>query len=76
MAQGVACQHRPRPEHVVVVTREANYSAFNGYRYTPSDYSGVLCLTCGARWRTKAGWVDACRDATATEKYATLVADE
>jgi hypothetical protein len=34
-----------------------NYSAFNGYHFTPSDYSAVQCLTCGASWRTKAKYV-------------------
>lgn len=59
-----ACQHRPRSEHIVVIDRLCNYSAFNGYRYTPSDYSAVLCTTCGASWRTKAAWVAECRDAS------------
>jgi hypothetical protein len=35
-----------------------NYSAFNGYRYTPSDYSLVKCVTCNTSWRTKAAYVD------------------
>jgi hypothetical protein len=39
-----------------------NYSAFNGYRYTPSDYSLVCCEPerggCSALWRTKARYVD------------------
>jgi hypothetical protein len=48
-----------------VIVRRANYSAFNGYRYTPSDYSAVRCFVegCGARWRTKAGYVDLLPDA-------------
>lgn len=45
-----------------VVHHRCNYSAFNGYRWTPSDYSAVECLPalggCGARWRTKAAYVD------------------
>ena len=41
-----------------VAVRKANYSAFNGYRRTPSDYSEVVCQTCGARWRTNAKYVD------------------
>ena len=34
-----------------------NYSAFNGYRFTPSDYSEVVCTACETRWRTKANYV-------------------
>jgi hypothetical protein len=45
-----------------VVTYRGNYSAFSGYRFTPSDYSEVKCDErlggCGARWRTKAKYVD------------------
>lgn len=35
-----------------------NFSAFNGYHQTPSDYSGVKCEHCGRRWRTKAAYVE------------------
>jgi hypothetical protein len=55
----VAC--RNRKEHFgswVVTTRRANYSAFNGYHRTPSDYSEVRCTACSKRWRTKAAYVD------------------
>jgi len=59
MSSGVPCllrvEHR---KHWVVRARKVNYSAFNGYRHTPSDYSEVICLQCPARWRTKAGYVD------------------
>lgn len=41
-----------------VDVRNANYSAFNGGRRTPSAYSQVYCGTCGAVWRTKAAYVD------------------
>jgi hypothetical protein len=44
-----------------VTARLCNYSAFNGYRWTPSEYSEVECAShlggCGARWRTKALYV-------------------
>ncbi len=44
-----------------VWTLLANYSAFNGYRRTYSDYSEVSCEReeggCGAIWRTKARYV-------------------
>lgn len=47
----------------VVEARRRNYSAFNGYRHTPSDYSQVRCLECRAVWRTKAKYVEALPDA-------------
>lgn len=37
---------------------KANYSKFNGSRYTPSAYSLVECSACGKFWRTKAAYVD------------------
>ena len=50
------------PQHHVV-NRRCNYSAFNGYHRTPSRYSGLVCLNCGAMWRTKAKYVDRLPDA-------------
>jgi hypothetical protein len=47
----------------VVEIRKANYSAFNGGRRTPSDYSQVRCTACPAVWRTKAAYVDRLPDA-------------
>lgn len=47
----------------VVYQRRCNHSAFNGYRYTPSDWSSIGCLTCGNTWRTKAAYVDDLRNA-------------
>ena len=41
----------------VVVQREGNASAFNGYHWTLSDYSGLRCRTCNRWWRTKAAYV-------------------
>lgn len=45
-----------------VTAYRCNYSAFNGYHYTPSDYSEVTCSEdaggCGRRWRTKARYVE------------------
>lgn len=35
-----------------------NYSAFNGYARTPSQYSGLYCTKCRGVWRTKAAYVD------------------
>jgi len=39
-----------------VAQRRCNHSAFNGYRWTPSDYSDVVCLVCGGHGRTKADY--------------------
>lgn len=61
MSGGRACNCKPR--NIEVLQRKCNHSAFNGYRYTPSDYSLVRCLKCGAVWRTKAKYVDKALDA-------------
>lgn len=55
--------HRP---HWRVRVRKANYSAFNGYRRTPSDYSDLTCTLCGGSWRTKAAYVDEIPDLEVT----------
>ena len=62
MSGGLAC--RNRSHEWVVTARECNYSAFNGYRRTPSAYSEVWCLDCshGGIWRTKAKFVARLRD--------------
>lgn len=53
---------RKKGDHsdLVVVRYKCNYSAFNGYHYTPSDYSEVRCTrpNCGGFWRTKSAYVD------------------
>lgn len=68
MSQGTACRC-PRT-FFVVVTRNANYSKFNGSRYTPSDYSRVRCQCCGSTWRTKARWVDFAPNMSAIQEAA------
>jgi hypothetical protein len=45
-----------------VLARLCNYSAFNGYRETPSAYSAVGCLRCHRVWRTTADYVRALFD--------------
>ncbi len=40
-----------------VMQRNCNHSAFNGYAYTPSDWSAIRCQACGNGWRTKAAYV-------------------
>ena len=62
MSQGLSCKcgegRKPIPgRRWVVLQRNGNYSAFNGYHWTPSDYSAVQCHVCGAIWRTKADFV-------------------
>lgn len=70
MSQGGAC--RDKGHHAagqwVVVQRNCNFSAFSGYRGTPSQYSGIRCLECGIFWRTKAKYVGRLRNATADER--------
>ena len=43
----------------VVTRRYGNCSAFNGYHFTPSDYSAISCTVegCTGCWRTKADYV-------------------
>lgn len=63
MANHLHCPRRTR-QHAVdqgcgskrlaVYQRLHNSSAFNGYRRTPSAWSGVRCLDCGKCWRTRA----------------------
>lgn len=74
MSGGFACRdgvHRAGG-HWVVVDRNCNYSAFNGSRYTPSDYSLIRCLGCGKFWRTKAKYVYTLRNATHEESVRTI----
>lgn len=77
MSGGRACQCEEKKEPLAVppggnrparlwrvMQRNCNHSAFNGYHLTFSDYSSVLCLRCGAAWRTKADYVFATPDAS------------
>ena len=52
----------PEDRNWVVIDRNRNYSAFNGYRYDWSRYSAINCHTCGACWRTKAAYVGLLQD--------------
>lgn len=56
------CQREHRARWVVL-QRKCNHSAFNGYHWTPSDYSCLRCTECGRVWRTKAAYVDGLPDA-------------
>ena len=68
MSSGLVCRCVERDVSLekrrwVVTARRCNYSAFNGYRCTSSDYSEVWCLVCNQHWRTKAEYVEKLRDA-------------
>lgn len=67
MSGGESCQCPERDKPVeerdwVVWQRKCNHSAFNGYKYTPSDWSSVACNQCRCSWRTKAKYVNKLRD--------------
>ena len=67
---GCKCPERRKPaasRRWVVLQRCCNHSAFNGYRWTPSDYSCIYCLTCHAIGRTKARYVEFLRDGSIPE---------
>jgi hypothetical protein len=61
--KALACTDKDHQGTWAVIVRNGNYSAFNGYRFTPSDYSLVKCRSCGAHWRTRAGYVATLPDA-------------
>lgn len=54
---------------LAVTVRKCNYSAFNGYRRTPSDYSEIVCLRPGCLGvrRTKAKYVDQLPDVSLSQ---------
>lgn len=55
------CGRKPGDHTDLAVTSyKCNHSAFNGYRYTPSNYSQVRCLRpgCFGSWRTDAAYVE------------------
>jgi len=58
------CKERSKPvkeRDWEIWTLRCNYSAFNGYHWTPSDYSLIHCNFCGAHGRTKAAYVSQLR---------------
>jgi hypothetical protein len=57
MSSGIRCKCPKDKRDWAVIDRCCNYSAFNGYRCTSSDYSAVFCRTCRSVWRTKADYV-------------------
>ena len=64
MSGGKACRCERSQDRAswLVTARRCNFSAFNGYRRTPSAWSEIRCVEelggCGERWRTKAAYVD------------------
>lgn len=62
MGQGTACicpgTRSFKRKMWVVLQYRCNYSAFNGYRRSESNYSCVQCTQCGHVWRTKQPYVD------------------
>lgn len=77
MSGGPVCAEKGH-RHVVLV-RRGNYSAFNGYHRTYSDYSDIRCINRyrdnklgpeGAFWRAKGKYVDELPDATADDVRA------
>jgi hypothetical protein len=75
MAQSFSCRcperRKPAKERAwVVVQRNGNASAFNGYRWQYSDWSLIWCQGCHALGRTKAAFVEQLKNGvidTATE---------
>lgn len=63
--------HRCPMRYWVVTTRNGNRSAFNGYHFTPSNYSQLHCLRCGTYWRSSGRYVKQVPDTDrATEDLA------
>lgn len=71
MSGGQVCKCRPR--RLWIIQYQCNHSAFNGYRWTPSDYSTVICRTCKTVWRTKAAYVDGPEATMAPENWENLL---
>ena len=70
MSGGAAC--REAGHRHVVVDRNCNYSAFNGYRRTWSRYSKVRCIDTRMVWRTDADYVRGLPDAEPHEDDVTM----
>ena len=68
-SKGDTC--RAKDHRHVVVVRNGNYSAFNGYRRTYSDYSEIRCVQTLKVWRAKGKYVGSLPDATTEDEKAT-----
>lgn len=59
------CDERKKPvaeRRWLVMDRNCNHSAFNGYHRTASEWSSVRCASCRSIWRTKANYVNRLKD--------------
>lgn len=61
MSGGTRCRcpesKKPLKERAWICTQyKSNRSAFSGYRYTPSNWSAIVCRGCHRMWRTKADY--------------------
>jgi len=65
MSAGIKCKCQGTPEQKMenwaILTYRGNFSAFNGYKFAPSDYSCIQCKKCSSVWRTKASYVEQLR---------------
>lgn len=62
MSSGRSCSCKTTPKsermkHWAVLQRNCNHSAFNGYKWTFSQYSSITCYKCKHVWRTKSDYV-------------------
>lgn len=64
MSKGVPCRNQAHRSAWRVSVRRGNFSTFNGGRWTPSEYSEVICTIDGQVWRTKAAYVAETPDLT------------
>lgn len=70
MSKGICCKDKSHRPFWRVMQRWCNHSAFNGYRYTPSAWSAVICTApgCPSFWRTKAAYVNELPDHDGEER--------
>lgn len=71
MSGGLACKNKEHRKWWRVTDRNHNRSAFNGYHYTPSDYSRIICTVrhCTGCWRSKAPFVASIPDLSVAERF-------
>lgn len=75
MSGGRACRCEQRAKPLAdrmwrLTAWKENFSAFNGYCQQRSNYSELICLTCGARWRTRSDAISGLPFATALESIS------
>lgn len=65
------CENKTLAAKVInwrVLQRQCNHSAFNGYHFTPSEWSSIVCLVCRHAWRTKSRYVSRLKDISIEER--------